>query len=193
MVSARSPDRAKIPPILSLLYPRSLSPDESKDTVQILARYVDVWDRGVGGSIDFRISRSLFSSIAEHFPECEVVLSDVEAFVQEAEGRMFPSKSLEAWEEELMAKVQVGPTANHRLQNYTFNNRQSSVACLAFFGCFLLLLFYVARATCSINFKLCITNNYYSLILLQGKHRQYRLCYLLYLTITIIVYFTMPK
>ena len=58
----------------------------------------DVWKLGKD-SVDLRIKASAFSRVQRFFPECNVVVSDLEAHVQEAEALMFPMRKAdeEAW------------------------------------------------------------------------------------------------
>ncbi len=52
-----------------------------------------------------RIARKTFARVQEYFPECSIMVEDLEAHVQAAEARMFPQKKAEqeAW---LQAVVQ---------------------------------------------------------------------------------------
>ena len=58
----------------------------------------DVWNLGKD-SVDLRIKASAFSRVQNYFPECSVIVSDLEAHVQDAENLMFPMKKAdqEAW------------------------------------------------------------------------------------------------
>lgn len=74
----------------------------------MLRDHSDVWHVGKE-SIDMRISRKAFARVQGYFPECAVIVEDLEAHVQAAEARMFPQKKAEqeAW---LQAVVQaIGP------------------------------------------------------------------------------------
>ena len=60
-----------------------------------------------------RVSRKTFARVQEYFPECTVIIEDLEAHVQAAEALMFPQKKAEqeAW---LQAVVQaVMPKVGH--------------------------------------------------------------------------------
>ena len=74
------------------------SPDRNKATVQVLMSHSDVWRLG-RDSVDLRIKSSAFSRVQRFFPECNVVVSNLEAHVQEAEALMFPMRKAdeEAW------------------------------------------------------------------------------------------------
>lgn len=65
------------------------SRDHNKATVQVLMGHSDVWNLGKD-DVDLRLKASAFSRIQNYFPECSVIVSDLEAHVQEAENRMFP-------------------------------------------------------------------------------------------------------
>jgi hypothetical protein len=58
----------------------------------------DVWKLGKD-SVDLRIKASAFSRVQRFFPNCNVVVSNLEAHVQEAEALMFPMRKAdeEAW------------------------------------------------------------------------------------------------
>ena len=60
----------------------------------------DVWNLGKD-SVDLRIKSNAFGRVQNYFPECSVIVSDLEAHVQEAENLMFPMKKVqeEAWME----------------------------------------------------------------------------------------------
>ena len=75
-----------------------ISPDRNKATVQVLMSHSDVWSHGKD-SVDLRIKANAFSRVQRYFPECTVLVSNLEAHVQEAENLMFPMKKAEeeAW------------------------------------------------------------------------------------------------
>lgn len=54
-----------------------------------------------------RISRKAFARVQSYFPECTVIIDDVEAHVQVAEARMFPQQKVEqeAWLQEVVRAV----------------------------------------------------------------------------------------
>ena len=77
--------------------------------------HADVWNLGKD-SVDLRIKASAFSRVQRYFPECTVLVSNLEAHVQEAEMLMFPMKKAdeEAWmtavAQEAFPKVNMNPT-----------------------------------------------------------------------------------
>lgn len=87
-----------------MLSPRS--PDPTKESVRILEKYSDVWRREKG-SIDLRVKAHAFLSLRRYFPECSVVISDLEDHVQRAEAMMFPAKKAEeeAWIQDVLNEV----------------------------------------------------------------------------------------
>lgn len=61
-----------------------------------------------------RIHKNAFAHVQRFFPECSVIIEDVEAHVQAAEQKMFPKKKVEqeAW---LQAVVQAMlPKVSHK-------------------------------------------------------------------------------
>lgn len=74
------------------------SPDKNKPTVQILQSYSDVWYVG-RESVDVRLKKQAFVRVKDYFPECSIIIEDLEASVQAAEVKMFPKKKAEqdAW------------------------------------------------------------------------------------------------
>lgn len=78
-------------------------PDKNKVTVQVLRDHTDVWHIGKE-SIDMRVSRNAFARVQTYFPECTVIIEDLEAHVQAAETMMFPQKKAEqeAWLQEVV-------------------------------------------------------------------------------------------
>lgn len=64
----------------------------------MLQEHSDVWHVGKE-SVDMRISRKAFAHVQSYFPECTVMIDDLEAHVQAAEANMFPQKKAEqeAW------------------------------------------------------------------------------------------------
>lgn len=81
-------------------------PDPTKESVRILEKYSDVWRREKG-SIDLRVKAHAFLSLRRYFPECSVVISDLEDHVQRAEAMMFPAKKAEeeAWIQDVLNEV----------------------------------------------------------------------------------------
>lgn len=73
-------------------------PDRKRATVQVLMSHSDVWKLGKD-SVDLRIKANAFSRVQRFFPECNVIVSNLEAHVQEAEALMFPMGKAdeEAW------------------------------------------------------------------------------------------------
>jgi len=74
------------------------SPDRSKTTVQVLIKHADVLHLGQE-SVDLRLNKETFTSVQRYFPECEVIVDNFEAYMQEAERQMFPQQRTEeeAW------------------------------------------------------------------------------------------------
>lgn len=72
----------------------------------------DVWNLGKD-SVDLRIKSNAFSRVQRYFPDCTVLVANLEAHVQEAENLMFPMKKAqeEAWiaavAQEAFPKVQL--------------------------------------------------------------------------------------
>ncbi len=58
-------------------------------------------------TVDLRVDKRLFARVQRYFPECHIVVSNVETFVQEAEAQMFPQEMAkeQAWEEEVIAQT----------------------------------------------------------------------------------------
>lgn len=73
-------------------------PDRNKATVQVLMAHSDVWNLGKD-NVDLRIKSSAFARVQRFFPECNVIVSNLEAHVQEAESLMFPMRKADeqAW------------------------------------------------------------------------------------------------
>ena len=84
----------------------SPSPDKNKPTVQVLQQHSDVWHTGKE-SIDMRIKGSAYARVQDYFPECSIVVEDLEAHVQAAESQMFPQKKEEqnAWLQSVVEAV----------------------------------------------------------------------------------------
>ena len=82
------------------------SPDRTKESVRILEKYSDVWNRE-GESIDLRVKAQTFYSLRRFFPECSVVINNLEDHVQMAEATMFPAKKAEeeAWIQDVLDEV----------------------------------------------------------------------------------------
>ena len=59
------------------------SPDRRKATVQVLMAHSDVWNLGKD-NVDLRIKADSFARVQRFFPECSVVVANLEAHVQEA-------------------------------------------------------------------------------------------------------------
>jgi len=74
------------------------SPDRSKTTVQVLIKHADVLHMGQE-SVDLRLNKDTFTSVQRYFPECDIVVDNFEAYMQEAERQMFPQQRTEeeAW------------------------------------------------------------------------------------------------
>ena len=92
-----------------LLSPHTLSPNREKATVQVLRDHSDVWSMGKE-SIDMRVNRQAYARVQEYFPECTVLIADLEAHVQAAEQQMFPKKAKEqeAWIQSVVEAVVPG-------------------------------------------------------------------------------------
>ena len=82
------------------------SPDRTKEAVRILESRSDVWHRGKE-SIELRVKAQTFHSIRGYFPECSVVISNLESHVQRAEAMMFPAKNAEeeAWIQDVLGEI----------------------------------------------------------------------------------------
>ncbi len=54
-----------------------------------------------------RVKESAYARVESYFPECSVVVEDLEAHVQSAESKMFPQKKAEqeAWLETVVQAV----------------------------------------------------------------------------------------
>ena len=74
--------------------------------MQVLERHSDVWGRG-SESIDLRIRRAAYQKVSKYFPECSVVVEDVEALVQASEHRMFPARKADedAWTKAVVEEI----------------------------------------------------------------------------------------
>lgn len=74
--------------------------------MQILAAHTDVWHAGQE-TIDLRMDKRLFARVQKYFPDCHIVVANVEEFVQRAEAQMFPQKMAEeqVWEDEVLAQT----------------------------------------------------------------------------------------
>ena len=83
--------------------------------------HADVWNLGKD-NVDLRIKASAFSRVQRYFPECTVLVSNLEAHVQEAEMLMFPMKKAdeEAWmaavAQEAFPKVNMNPTFHIQIE-----------------------------------------------------------------------------
>ncbi len=95
----------------SLLYHSLLplyehSPDRKKATIQVLQAHSDIWHVGKD-TIDLRLNKRVFARVQKFFPECRVIVANVESFVQQAEMQMFPVRMADeqAWVEEVMAET----------------------------------------------------------------------------------------
>ena len=51
-----------------------------------------MWAIRADGSADIRMHRDLFVQMQPKFPECVLITDDLEAFVREAESKVFPAK-----------------------------------------------------------------------------------------------------
>ena len=67
------------------------SPDRRKATIQVLMAHSDVWNLGKD-SVDLRMKAKSFSQVQHFFPECFVIVANLEAHVQEAENLMFSTR-----------------------------------------------------------------------------------------------------
>ena len=58
-------------------------------------------------SIDMRIKGSAYARVQDYFPECSIVVQDLEAHVQAAEAQMFPQKTdkQDAWLQSVVEAV----------------------------------------------------------------------------------------
>ena len=82
------------------------SPDRTKATVQVLMKHSDVLHMGQE-NVDLRIKRHNYMSVQRYFPECDVVIKDFEAHMQEAEAQMFPQQreDEEVWMQAVIDQV----------------------------------------------------------------------------------------
>ena len=82
------------------------SPDKNKPTVRILQGHSDVWHIGKE-SVDMRLKKPVFVRVQKYFPECSIIVEDLEATVQEAEEKMFPRKKddQDAWMKTVVQSV----------------------------------------------------------------------------------------
>ena len=82
------------------------SPDRTKATVQVLMKHSDVLHMGQE-NVDLRIKRHNYMSVQRYFPECDVVIKDFEAHMQEAEAEMFPQQreDEEVWMQAVIDQV----------------------------------------------------------------------------------------
>ncbi len=76
--------------------------------MQILQAHkdTDLWHIGED-TVDLRMDRRLFARVQSHFLECHIVVSNVEALIQEEEAEIFPEATAEeqAWEQEAIAQT----------------------------------------------------------------------------------------
>ena len=81
-------------------------PDRTKSTVNVLRKHADVFHVGADQSIDLRLSQKSFESVERYFPECKVVIEDLEEHVRTSEERMVSSKEkLRAWAQQVMEEM----------------------------------------------------------------------------------------
>lgn len=82
------------------------SPDRTKATVQVLMKHSDVLHIGQE-NVELRIKRHNYMSVQRYFPECDVVIKDFEAHMQEAEAEMFPQQreDEEVWMQAVIDQV----------------------------------------------------------------------------------------
>ena len=58
--------------------------------------YLDVWKMGVDGSLDVRMNGRDFAHVQRHFPDCHVIVEDVEEFVRATEESLVSAQSTDA-------------------------------------------------------------------------------------------------
>ncbi|KAL5478077.1 hypothetical protein EMCRGX_G024955 [Ephydatia muelleri] len=81
-------------------------PDRTKSTVNVLRKHADVFHVGADQSIDLRLSGKSFEAVERYFPECKVVIEDLEEHVRASEERMVSSKEkLRAWAKQVMVEM----------------------------------------------------------------------------------------
>ena len=82
------------------------SPDKNKPTVKVLRAHADVWRTGKE-DVDVRVNKKTFARVQNYFPECTVLVANVEEYMQEAEAQMFPEAMAEeqAWVQEVMKET----------------------------------------------------------------------------------------
>lgn len=80
--------------------------------MQVLERHSDVWRRG-RESIDLRIRRAAYQKVSWYFPECSVIVENLEAHVQASELQMFPARKADedAWTKAVVEEM-CGPEQN---------------------------------------------------------------------------------
>ena len=70
--------------------------------------YIDPWGLDKDGKLDVRLTSHLWSQLQEKFPECGVVIDDVEAFMRDMEDDMLrkrESKEELKWFEDYVSKM----------------------------------------------------------------------------------------
>ena len=67
---------------------------------------VDPWGMVADGRMDIRLSRALWKQLRSKFPECVVVIENVETFMKKAEERIFnTSRVVAGWFEEYVSQT----------------------------------------------------------------------------------------
>ena len=94
------------------------SPDKNKGTVKVLQAHSDIWKLGKE-SIDLRVNRQKFARVQNYFPECSVIVENLESYMQEAEAQMFPANQAEeqAWVQSVIEETipRVSYQLNHTI------------------------------------------------------------------------------
>ena len=92
----------------STLFNCARSDISHKEHIQLLLDedMVDPWGMVADGGMDIRLSGALWKRVQHKFPECEVVIENVETFVRKAEERIFNTSSVGAgWFDEYVSQT----------------------------------------------------------------------------------------
>ena len=68
---------------------------------------VDVWKIDPNGQVDMRMNRQLLDVVQDYIPGCHMLISSVEAHIQEAELEMLSAEQKhEIWEQALLQELE---------------------------------------------------------------------------------------
>ena len=68
---------------------------------------VDVWKIDPNGQVDMRMNRQLLDVVQDYIPGCHLLISSVEAHVQEAEEEMLSlEQKQDMWEQALLQELE---------------------------------------------------------------------------------------